>query len=531
MKQPAAARNLLVVMSDEHQARATGCAGHPFARTPNLDRLAATGVRFSAACTPSPICVPARAAFATGRYVHDIRLWDNAMPFAGQFPGWGSALQAAGVPVESVGKLHYRSAEDPAGFDAEHIPMMVAGGVGMVWASVRGENERRAPASRMLGEHIGPGESDYTRYDEAVVKKTLEWLRRRRGDRRPWCLFVGLVAPHFPLAAPERFYKMFPPESLPPPKLHPDDGYVRHPWVEKQNAFMDSESRFADARERRVAVACYHALCAWTDHNVGRVLDGLRESGFAEDTVVVYTSDHGDNAGARGLWGKSNFYEESVAVPLIVSVPGGTVPGEKAGRADGTERERTGRTGWAGVGGRGGRGGRGGSCGTPVSLLDLSETIVDHFGASLEGDRPGRSLYKIMSEPDDLSRVVFSEYHAAGAVSGAFMVRDGRWKLIDYVGFEPELFDLQNDPEETRNMAKRFPQALSRMRGKLREICDPDAVNAQALSDQAALVERFGGRDAALKIGAPGATPPPEVPGRPRPHAGAKSQAAEPKSA
>ena len=98
-------------------------------------------MRFTNAYTPSPICVPARVSFATGRHVRRIRLWDNAMPYAGQIPGWGHALQAAGVSVESIGKLHYRAAGDPAGFDVEHIPMMVADGVGMVWGSIRKEGE------------------------------------------------------------------------------------------------------------------------------------------------------------------------------------------------------------------------------------------------------------------------------------------------------------------------------------------------------------------------------------------------------
>ena len=127
--------NLLVIMSDEHQALAMGCAGHPFVQTPNLDRLAARGTRFTNAYTPSPICVPARAAFATGRYPHEIRHWDNAMPYTGSVPGWGHALQAAGVPVESIGKLHYRDVADEDGFDRKHVPMMVADGVGMVLGS------------------------------------------------------------------------------------------------------------------------------------------------------------------------------------------------------------------------------------------------------------------------------------------------------------------------------------------------------------------------------------------------------------
>ncbi|MEM9756658.1 MAG: sulfatase-like hydrolase/transferase, partial [Pseudomonadota bacterium] len=316
--------NLLVILSDEHQARAMGCAGHALVQTPNLDALAARGTRFSAAYTPSPICVPARASFATGRYVHETRLWDNAMPYHGQHPGWGHALQAAGVPVESIGKLHYRAEGDPAGFDTEHIPMHVAGGVGMVWASIRAEDERVSPGQRMLGRNIGPGRSTYTDYDAAVTARAEAWIADRAvsGDPRPWCLYVGLVAPHFPLVVPEEYFALYAGADLPTPKLHPRDGHPRHPWVEKQNAFMDSESAFANEAERRAAIASYFGLCTWLDHNVGRILGALDAAGLSATTRVAYSSDHGDNVGARGLWGKSNLYEESVAIPMILAGPG-----------------------------------------------------------------------------------------------------------------------------------------------------------------------------------------------------------------
>ncbi len=316
--------NLLIIMSDEHQARAMGCAGHPLVKTPNLDALAARGIRFTNAYTPSPICVPARAAFATGKYVHETRLWDNAMPYTGEIPGWGHALQARGVPVESIGKLHYRAAEDPAGFDTEHLPMMVANGVGMVWASIRKEDERVSPPTRMLGEYIGPGSSKYTEYDQAVTKRTIQWLKDRSTstNRAPWCLYVGLVAPHFPLVVPKEFYELYPLESLPDIKLHPRNGYTRHPWVEKQNAPMDSDSQFENEEERLRAIASYFGLCSFLDHNVGQILNALDQSGMGNETKVVYTSDHGDNLGARGLWGKSNLYQESVAIPMIMAGPG-----------------------------------------------------------------------------------------------------------------------------------------------------------------------------------------------------------------
>lgn len=456
-----------------------GCAGHPFVKTPHLDALAARGVRFSDAYTPSPICVPARAAFAAGQPVHKTRLWDNAMPYTGTPKGWGHALQAAGVPVESIGKLHYRHDEDPAGFDAEHIAMQVAGGVGMVWGSIRREDERLNMPGRMLGKYIGPGTSKYTDYDVAVVARTARWFEDRKasGDSRPWCLYVGLVAPHFPLVVPQEFFDLYPPDSLPPVKLHPDTGYRRHPWVERQNAVADSEAAFHDAEERLRAMSAYYGLCSWLDHNIGRILSALNAAGFGGDTTVVYTSDHGDNLGARGLWGKSNLYQESVSIPMLMAGPG-LSPGV---------------------------------CTTPVDLLDLAATIPAHFGAAFAG--AGEPLTRIAAGADDPDRVILSEYHAVGAVSGAFMLRKGRWKLNHYVGFAPELFDLERDPEELNDLASDPAHAatLADMDAALRSLIDPEAVDAQAFADQAVLIARHGGPEKAARLGAPAATPPPEI--------------------
>lgn len=469
-------RNLLILMSDEHQARAMGCAGHPLVQTPNLDRLAVQGTRFTAAYTPSPICVPARAAFATGRHVHQTGLWDNAMPYAGSPSGWGHALQAAGVRVESIGKLHYRAPEDPVGFDVEHIPMMVEGGVGMVWASIRAEGERWAPEARMLGPYIGPGESKYTEYDRAIVARTRDWLAEHAQDTTPWCLFVGLVAPHFPLVCPPAFYALYPHDRLPQAKLHPDDGHPRHAWVEKQNAYMDAEAAFEGPHERRAALAAYFGLCSWLDHSVGLILSALEGAGLDETTDIVYTSDHGDNAGARGLWGKSNLYEESAAVPLIV---------RGMGLARGVRHD-------------------------PVSLLDVAASICTHFDAVLPG-ADGLPLSDPASTAPD--RLILSQYHAAGAVTGAYMLRQGRWKLIHYVGFAPELFDLSADPEETRNLATDPAHAriMADMDAALRGILDPEATDHRAHADQRQLVEALGGAEAVRRIGPRGATQPPRT--------------------
>ena len=156
-------RNLLFIMSDEHNPKMLGCCGHDLVRTPNLDRLAERGTRFSAAYTNSPICIPARAAFATGRHVHETRYWDNAHPYDGAVESWGHRLQREGHRVEAIGKLHYRGNDIESGFDRQIDPMHVMDGIGQVWGSVRDPLPAARPA-KMLN-RIGPGESNYNRYD------------------------------------------------------------------------------------------------------------------------------------------------------------------------------------------------------------------------------------------------------------------------------------------------------------------------------------------------------------------------------
>lgn len=476
--------NTLVILSDEHQARALSCAGHPIVRTPHLDRLAARGTRFTSAVTPCPICVPARAAFATGLYVHQCEYWDNSFGYDGRVRGWGHALQDARIPVDSIGKLHYQAKDLPTGFDAEHVPMYLYKGFGTVWGSIRDPLPQRPTIKRMLGDYIGPGQSDYTRYDQSIADLAVSWLEEKgRGSGSPWCLYVGFVAPHFPLVAPQEFYDLYPLDKLPPAKLHPKDGYKLHPWNQVHDDFWSHETMFEDETERRRAVAAYYGLVSWMDHNVGRLIAALESNGLADKTRIIYSSDHGENLGVRGLWGKSNLYRESVDVPLIMAGPG-------IGQ---------------------------GICETPVSLVDISMTIPASVGldpAAVMPGRPGRSLFDIARTAPDPQRAVFSEYHAIGSETGAFMLRHGRWKYHYYVGHSPELFDIESDPEELVDLASdpRHAQTLSRLESELRAICDPEAVDRRAKSDQAAIIEKIGGKEAALAFGKvmSGATPAPK---------------------
>jgi choline-sulfatase len=476
------AKNLLLIMSDEHDPRHMSTSGLSPVETPALDRLAERGTRFTNAYTPSPICVPARASFATGRYVHDIGYWDNAMGYDGRVPSWGHHLQEAGNRVDAIGKLHYRREEDPLGFDHQINTMHLHEGIGQVWGSIR-DPLPDSPAPRMFHK-IGAGVSNYNLYDRQCANAACEWLKQRAVEQnqdRPWMLYVGFAAPHFPLVVPQEYLNRYPPHCVPSRKLHPRDGYQHHPWIKAQERFMSQEGLFADDKKRKLAIRAYFGLCSFLDSQIGLILDALENHGLAEETRVIYTSDHGDNLGARGLWGKSNLYEESTKIPMIVAGPQVPV---------------------------------GQICRTPVSLIDCYPTILQGLGVPLRDEErklPGRSLFEWMSAPDNIERAVLSEYHAVGSVSGAYMARKGRFKYHYYAGLPPELFDLENDPEETIDLANdsSYEPVLKNLERELRRFLDPEAVDAKAKADQAELVRQFGGRDKAFRTGSKGATPAP----------------------
>jgi len=471
--------NLLFIMSDQHSRKVAGCYGNPLARTPVLDRLARGGTLFENAYTGSPICVPARAGLATGRQVHETRCWDNALPYTGQVPSWGHRLRAKGLRVESIGKLHYRNETDDTGFDRQHVPLHIVKGIGDVLGSVKDPMPLRKKAKNIVNK-IGPGESTYTNYDRQIADHACEWLRTegvKNGDA-PWMLFVSFVAPHPPWFAPQAHYDLFEGVELPVPK--PLTDREDHPWLAARRASHAVDPFFTDDT-RRTAIRSYYSLVSWLDSNVGRVLGALDAARLAGSTRVIYTSDHGEDLGGRALWGKGTLTEESGGIPLIVSGP--DVP-------------------------------RGKRAGAPVSLLDVFPSVLDCCGVPLhadDGDLPGRSLFRMAAAPDDPQRPLMTQYHAAGAASGAFMLRRGKIKFLHYVGYPPQLYDLERDPEELRDVSRdpAYRETARRMESDLRALVDPEAIDALAKADQRALVERNGGREAVVSRGMFGYTPAP----------------------
>ena len=476
--------NLIIIMSDEHNPKVMGCNGHGIVKTPNIDALAAAGTSFTSAYTTCPVCVPARAAFALGKYVNQIGYWDNADAYEGAIPSWHHRLRDRGHRVVSIGKLHFRGlAGDDNGFSEEIIPMNVIEGKGDLMGLVRNDLPERA-LSWKIAKLAGPGETSYTFYDREIATKAQIWLREEAPKYRdkPWVLFVSFVCPHFPLVAPAEFYYQYPLDKMPLPKQYGKNERPEHPYL-RDYAESFSYDKYFDGEKVKKAIAAYYGLCTFLDDNIGKVLRALDATGLADSTRVLYTSDHGDNLGARGLWGKSTMYEEVAGVPLIIKGP--DIP-------------------------------RGVKISEPANHVDTYPFIMDCAGENapdLYDGHPGHSLFKLAAG-DRPDRNVLTEYHGMGSTTGAFMIRHGKYKYVHYVAYRPQLFDLDADPEELRDLAgdAEYAQVIAECRARLMRICDPAEVDARAKRRQAELLAENGGRDAVIKRGDLGFTPPPGYP-------------------
>ena len=472
--------NFLVIMSDEHNPKVMGSSGHPMIKTPHLDSLAANGVRFNAAYTNSPICVPARASFATGNYVNKIRYWDNAMPYEGRIPSWGHRLSERGHRVVSIGKLHYRNKNDPCGFDEEIVPLHVVDGLGDLMGMVRDDPPVRQKAREYI-ENAGRGESTYTEYDREITQETKRWLREEapKHTDKPWTLFVSLVCPHFPLMAPNDFYDLYDPQQVPWPVQNVPNGKPEHPGIEDYWRLNQYSQPFSEEETRR-AITAYFGMVSFLDDNIGQVLGTLNECGLADNTRILYTSDHGDNLGRNGLYGKSTMYEDSAGIPMILA--GAEVPKGKVNT-------------------------------TPVSLVDAFPSIMacaGEEGAPEDSGLPGASLFDIANGANP-SRTVLSEYHATCSTTGIFMIRKEQYKYVHYVKYRPQLFDLAKDPEETTNLAPdpAYREVVEGCEAALKTVVDPGAVDQLAKNDQWQRISDFGGRDSISTRGTFGYTPAP----------------------
>ncbi len=414
------APNVLLIMSDQHHAGVMRCSGDNVVQTPNLDRLANQGVRFSNAYCSFPLCGPSRMSFMTCRHPYEIDQWDNQCQLSSDTPTFAHSFLSAGYDTVLSGRMHFVGGDQRHGFskrligDVQPTSYIQAG-----WQLDKVVGELADTCGMSLNGIVksGPGRTGYQAYDEAVTGATVDWLRERgqSGVEKPFLLTVGYVTPHCPFVSPPEDFDAYRDHitmaDLPQPDdhLHPRNAALR-------KAFGVDPEPPTDAQWRtRVA---YYGLTTFLDRQVGSVLSALEEAGMADNTIVVYCSDHGEMLGEHGMWWKSTFYDGACRVPLMVSWPGRIKPG--ACRPEN------------------------------VSLMDIGMTLIDLIGLDPLPGGSGRSFRPLLeSDGCGWEDTVFSEY-AVGTVSR--MVRSGPWKYNYYHEMEPELFNMQDDPGELHNL-------------------------------------------------------------------------------
>jgi choline-sulfatase len=468
--EPSKKPNILVIMSDEHNAGVLGCNGDALAATPNLDALARRGISFESCYCNSPLCVPSRLSFTSGKYASRVGAWNNAcwLPSA-DYPSLPRIMNAAGYESILCGKMHYDR--------TRRYGFREVGG-NMNNSVKTGRGSRRKPddltpkpgiSSRFNDFHTGDN-SSVLKHDRAVTAGTVEFLKNRKASDKPFFMIAGYLAPHFPLIVPEKYWQQhrgkIPMPVIPPGHLESQPRNYKHLRIgfNIENVPDDIVRR---GRE------LYYGLTQWVDNEVGKVLGALADSEVAGNTVIFYTADHGENKGEHGLWWKNCMYQHASRVPLIVTWP----------------------TRWKG----GQR--RTGAC----SLVDVVQTIADIGGADAPGDWNGDSMLRLLDDPQTQWKdLAVSEYYAHNIASGYAMIRMGKYKYVYHTAPdaahppERELYDLQADPSEFNNLA-REPGHQDRIEAMHKALIaeigeNPDKTEPRCRADYAHGYSRGGGR-------------------------------------
>ncbi len=435
-------RNVVVLLSDQHHPRARSGLGDVHVSTPNLDGFAAGATSFQSAYCSNPVCGPSRASILTGLYTHHHGVFKNDVPWPSH-PTFAHHFSRAGYQTALIGKAHFADGQNH-GFSykldfnewfqylgpktqlyADELPTPNGGSgfpqVFPLWEKGDPWRESRKPEARdyfYTGRPSPMAEPDH--FDSWVARESIRFLRNFSG-KQPFLLVASFLKPHNPYSPPPRFIdpdwksRVRLPETYGKVDLQSVPRYIR-------DRITKADSVLKDPEKARLRTAMYNACVGHMDHCVGEVLRALTDSGLADDTVVVYTSDHGEMRGEHGLWDKFVFYESSAGVPLIFRVPGLT----KAGAV----------------------------CEAPVSQVGLAATLLDVCGLPAPAGLDEPSLAAYLREPAaKQNRPVYSEFTIGGPAE-KYLVRQDEWKYAHYMGDTPELYNLREDPLEMRNLAQ-----------------------------------------------------------------------------
>ena len=448
--------NILWICTDQQRWDTLGCYGNPWVKTPNIDRLAAEGIRFDAAFSQSPVCTPSRGAFLTGRYPRTCGTRQNGASIPDTEVLVTRILAEAGYSCGLSGKLHL-SACNPEllgpggrerriddGYEEMHWSHH-GGGMGesdndyLAWLERMGLSLESEPfAGSAYVSTSMTGETSQTAW---CADRAIDFIERRSGDRRPWLFSVNPFDPHHAFDPPAEYLERYLDrlDDIPLPAYREGELTDKPVWQRYDHdngAYGGRVPRYRweemSETDHRLVRAAYWAMCDQLDHHVGRMLDALERTGQRENTMVIYTSDHGELLGDHGIYLKGPFfYDCSVRVPLIVSMPGSVRPGTSDAL---------------------------------VELLDLPQTILDAADITHHPGMMGRSLWPLLTgdTPLDAHREdVYCEFytscegHNGSSEEPAYatMVRTKSRKLVLAHGHRTgELYDLGADPGEHRNL-------------------------------------------------------------------------------
>ncbi|MFR1832347.1 MAG: sulfatase-like hydrolase/transferase [Lachnospiraceae bacterium] len=448
---------IITVMSDEHSYHMMRFINHSILKTPNLDRLASQSTVFDACYTPCPVCAPARASFMAGQYINRLGTWDNSTPYDGSVPGLSHYLTSHGISYACIGKTHFHP-DGSYQFSHTGFPgYMNRPDIGCFF---RDQKTGRVGAEKRF-EKIGLKTEES--YDDKVLASSLSWLEDH-SQEESWHLYIGFLDPHFPFYVKEENWNYF--ESLiseVPNELKPPFSSLNEPlnWLQ---TYFKCET-VPEETIRKLLIG-YHCAITELDERIGILLNKLEELKLADQTIVCYTSDHGEQLGYHGLWWKCTMFEQSAHVPMIVHVPG-----QSPKRIS-----------------------------EPINLTDWFPTVCDFMNLPIPDGLDGHSLKPFIEagtsscHPD----FAFSEYHAHGVPHGMFMIRWKHYKYIYYCYEKPQLFDLNQDPGENHSLLdSKMPSpavmiTAEECHKRLLSICNPYEVDLRAKTFQAETKKALG---------------------------------------
>jgi choline-sulfatase len=439
--------NIVFILSDQHSYRYAGFMGHPFVRTPNLDRIAARGTIFRNTYCGSPLCAPSRAGMLSGCYPSDVGSYCNATTWDGSLPAWPALLRDAGYATFGTGKM-----DTDAKFD---IGFQKTDALGNEHASKPDITSlfRRPLCSRIeeRGQVNGATRAVRNRGDQHVTDAAIAFIKQAPAGQ-PWAVYAGPHMPHPPFVGLEEHFNYYL-NRVDVPNIPPGHLEDLHFVYQQLRHFKNIATPIPEERIRR-ARAAYCAMITELDEYVGRVWSAVEASGQLENTIFVYSSDHGEALGDHGLWLKNNLYDGAARVPLVLA--GAGIP---AGRV----------------------------IETPVAHVDLVRTFLEWGDAKTHPKLRGHSLVPLLrGQTDGHPGWAYSECHTEGNCTGTFMVRKGDWKYIHFTWYDGLLFNVAEDPGEFVNRIHEPAAAgpLAELRGLLRSQVDPVEVTERAFKAQ-----------------------------------------------